>query len=486
MLLAVMASLGGCNTADDSDQYDIQETPTNVAVTSFKLQEDKDVMVGLDSVFFSIDLNQRVIYNADSLPKGTKIDKLVATIKYGSDITKADVIMTDAAGKSDTIDYRIHSTDSIDFTRDVRLHLVASKGMSEATYVLKVNVHQMDADTLSWGQAAVCDLPSRLPSPREQRSVKFDGKAYCLMLESDGSYTLAVDADPASEPWDKTKLDLSFVPAVRSLTATSDALYILSSDGELMKSADGMAWTAAGPTWNRVLGAYADTLLGLTESDGVFSFAQYPASASFVAERVPADFPVSGSTPLCAFESKWAEQPIVITTGGVASDGALVSATWGYDGISWARISEVPAPALVDASMVEYYTFRQPLYGHQTMREYNVWLLMGGRKADGTLNDEIYASLDAGIHWRLFTAADKLPEAIVPTTQCDLLTLPRDMEASLTDAWKTTRVDYKIDGYDISWVCPHIYMFGGRTAEGKLNDKIWKAVLQRLLFTPII
>ena len=486
MCLVVMASLGACNTTADTDEPEMADMPTNVAVSAFKLAADEDVLVGLDSVFFSIDLNQRVIYNADSLPKGTKIDKLVATITYGSDVTTADVIMTDAAGVSDTINYRTHSTDSIDFTRDVKLHLVAGSGLSEATYTIKVNVHQMVPDTLSWGDAAVCELPSRLPSPREQRTVKFNDKAYCLMLESDGTYTLASNGDPATLAWDKTIVSPAFTPAVRSFSATSDALYILTSAGELMTSADGESWSSTGQTWNRVLGAYGSSLLGLTLTDGAYSFACYPASASFSPSRVPADFPVSGSTPLCAFASKWAEMPVVITTGGVASDGALVSATWGYDGVSWAKISEEPAPALVDAAMVAYSMFRQPQAGHQTTKEYNVWLLMGGRKDDGTLNEEIYASLDAGIHWQIFSAANALPAAIPPTVQCDLLTLPRDMEASLTDAWKTTRVAYTVDGYDISWVCPHVYMFGGRKADGSLNDQVWKAVLQRLLFTPII
>ncbi|MDE7409414.1 MAG: hypothetical protein K2N09_05265, partial [Muribaculaceae bacterium] len=55
---------------------------SSVAVTKFSLKSKKGSNVKLDSVFFSIDLNRGVIFNADSLPVGTDVTKLVPVIGY--------------------------------------------------------------------------------------------------------------------------------------------------------------------------------------------------------------------------------------------------------------------------------------------------------------------------------------------------------------------------------------------------------------------
>ena len=48
------------------------------------------------------------------------------------------------------------------------------------------------------------------------------------------------------------------------------------------------------------------------------------------------------------------------------------------------------------------------------------------------------------------------------------------------------RVKYEIDGYNVKWECPYIYLMGGEDAEGMLYNTIWKGVLNRLTFVPII
>ena len=91
-LLAGAATVAVVSCNEKTEDVEIYLTPSNVAVTAFSLNEDDDVMANLDSVFFSIDLANGVIFNADSLPIGTKIDKLVTTIKYSSYVTKAMVL----------------------------------------------------------------------------------------------------------------------------------------------------------------------------------------------------------------------------------------------------------------------------------------------------------------------------------------------------------------------------------------------------------
>ena len=68
------------------------------------------------------------------------------------------------------------------------------------------------------------------------------------------------------------------------------------------------------------------------------------------------------------------------------------------------------------------------------------------------------------------------------------------MSASLDAYWKdldtktprdVKRIQYFVDGSDVDWDCPYIYMFGGHPADGNLQDEILRAVLARLTFSPL-
>lgn len=77
------ALIVSCNKKDDDSSEVLKdETVASVAVSSFSLRANKNIMQNLDSVFFSIDLDRGIIYNADSLPKGTDISKLTVNIGF--------------------------------------------------------------------------------------------------------------------------------------------------------------------------------------------------------------------------------------------------------------------------------------------------------------------------------------------------------------------------------------------------------------------
>ena len=51
-------------------------------------------------------------------------------------------------------------------------------------------------------------------------------------------------------------------PNLRSLTASSNALYVLSTTGDMYKSTDGKSWSATGMKWNHIYGGYGDKIIG--------------------------------------------------------------------------------------------------------------------------------------------------------------------------------------------------------------------------------
>jgi len=479
-------ALSSCNKDSDTTEY---ISPVNLAVKSFSLKADSQ-NPGLDSVYFSIDLEHGVIFNADSLRKGTKINKVVADITFSSEVSEAVIEMSGGTTRQGEIDYRTNPKDSIDFTGDVLLRVKADNGEIGTTYRIKVNVHNTETDLLYWDETANATLPSRLGAPRNQKTVKLGDKTIALIEENDGTYTISTSDNLVEYIWDKQKVTFPFTPDVRTLTATDDKLWILDSTGQLYNTtADNMAWAATGETWITMIGSYVNTVTGLRSENGSIHFAQYPLTN--LNERViPTDFPISGSSNFVTLANKWTSSPVAFFTGGRCADGTLSDATWAFDGAEWVKLGEGGLPSLEGSSVIPYYNYR-PAASGKYMIEYEVWMLVGGRLADGTFNRTVYISYDNGVNWALGSSSLQLPESIPAMTGCDNIVADRDMSANLSDAWtrvadRPRRISYELDGDIIRWGCPYIYLFGGESPDGHLYDSVWQGVLTRLTFTPVI
>ena len=76
--LAALIGVTACNS--DSPEEFVYESSSSVQVTAFSLKADSKVLDSLENVFFSIDLVKGEIFNADSLPFGKKINKLIPDV----------------------------------------------------------------------------------------------------------------------------------------------------------------------------------------------------------------------------------------------------------------------------------------------------------------------------------------------------------------------------------------------------------------------
>ena len=492
-LLLTAGALGACNS-EATDQPDY-EPANSVAVSAFSLSANAKVLSNLDSVFFSIDLNHGIIFNADSLPAGTPVDRLVTKITFPSTVSKAEITMTGGQTRTGTVDYKTSPGDSIDFTGKVTLTLSSDDGSLSKSYDLRVNVHKMVADSLMWDNTSLTLLPSGSGDdamPVAQRTVSMADKVYTLLSEADGSFSMAVTADPASSAWSVTPLSLPFTPQTRSMAAADATLYILSETGDLYSSADGISWTACGVNWSAIIGGFGDAVLGIRPESGHLYHDIYPRPAGFNETEIPADFPTSGMSDFHSFTSRWAVDPIGLFIGG-SRDGRLSDATWAYDGSDWAKISHKPLPAMEGALMLPYLNYRQTATSW-VQTEFSVLLAFGGRLEDGTLNRTVYISYDNGVNWMKADSLLQLPEFMPTLTDADAVISSIGMEADLNDRWQTRdvrvspavkRLTYVTDGSNISWDCPYIYLFGGNEASGRFNYYIWRAVLARLTFAPL-
>ncbi len=483
-----------CNKDSDATPYYVE--PSSVAVNGFYLKPNSKVLSGLDSVFFSIDLQRGLIFNADSLPKGTKVDALIPVIALPSSVTKATITMDGGSKRTGDVDYLRNSDDSIDFSGRVYLELVSAEGNSRA-YQIKVNVHTMEPDSLWWGNTAIAKLPSRFDAPIEQRTVQTgDGSVAALILESDGSLTFSESEDAFSGVWSKRKVELPFAPRVRTLNYCDSRFYLLSYDGVLFSSDDGFSgWRSTGEKWTSILGAYTDRLIGITLPDeaGVRQFTSYPAGA--MSGEVPAGFPLSGSTDMLILTSRWWRNPYAILCGGVDAQGKISDAAWAYDGATWAQVSNGGLPALRGAALVPYFAYRRTNKAW-VFNEYSVLMLLGGCDADGGLNRDMYVSYDNGVFWSKASELMQMPKYIPGMHDLDAVIATTSMSGNFEPRWWSStetpdlpswyKVDYTTNGYDVTWDCPYIYLYGGYGADGKLCDSVWRGVIRRLTFMPLL
>lgn len=476
--------LYSCNAKEEETDDDNYISAQSVAVTAFSLSADIRVMPNLDSVYFSIDLDHGVIFNADSLPKGTKVTKLIPKITYPSSVTAAVIEMKGGTHREDgTVNYFSNTNDTIDFTGEVTLTLSAGDDLSK-TYRLKVNVHEQDPDTLYWDDMARTPLPSRLGTPVAQKTVPFKGGSYSIIEESDGTYTAAVCPDLFTAQWAKSALSLSFTPDLQSLAVAADgSLYILGSQGELMFSADGISWSQLDTGWSQIIGAYGNAMLGVKANGNRRNMVCWPQN-SVPEIELPDTFPLKGYTAPIQYSTRWTPDPTIVLFGAGTADSSA-SGSWAFDGSSWADIADQPLPALEGLTVVPYYAFLNNA-SNGLIREFEALLAFGGRHTDGTVNNIVYISYNQGINWRPAPHYMQMPPEVDTGYLVDAVSAPTEMQAELSARWNARRrVNFEIDGNLIIWQCPYIFLFGGIDASQSLNPYIRSGVLRRLTFTPL-
>ncbi|MBP1542002.1 MAG: hypothetical protein ILA25_07515 [Prevotella sp.] len=155
LLMAALITLSSCKDSDaDTTLYN------DAAITGFYLGTMKRNVDGVTKTFagsnYPFRISQvaeltptgkwvRTIENADSLPKGTDVKRVVCNITTRNN---GLVVIQDVG--SDTLRY-YNASDSIDFSQTRRFVVMPSDGSTSNTqYDIKVNVHREKGDSLQW------------------------------------------------------------------------------------------------------------------------------------------------------------------------------------------------------------------------------------------------------------------------------------------------------------------------------------------------
>lgn len=472
--LLLTTLLGACNKDDSDDEAEVVLADVGSAstiVSSFSLKSNWKLLNGLDSVFFSIDQVKGIIFNADSLPEGTDVRKLQVSIGAPSAASSVEIIMPSLYDGHDTIiNYLKNPNDSINFSRgSVMIRVNSANGNQERVYNVNVNVHKINADSLQWKTTAA-KLPSNLAArPTAEKSVKFGNKYLCLTGDSNGNACLATSNDPLTGEWEQESVSLPADSKIESLTATSDALYIIGGD-KLYRSVNGTDWSETGSDgWTWIYGPYDDNIIGAKGTE----WETYPGGTK---GTIPYNMPVKGTSVLWTYTDEWFIEPQAIFAGGILADGTLSGDAWGFDGTGWGCLSSrgnlPPAEGIV---LFPYFTYRSGNDKFYIVTKHSCWIALGGKLSGGSINTKVYVSLDNGITWRQASQALQLPEAIGPRFGASVLLADKSFTAAGSRAIAPIT----------QWDAPYVVMSGGYTSRGTLYNELWTGVINRLTFKPL-
>lgn len=483
--LVVATNLLSCNKKDEPNSSTITDysvySGATTLVSSFKLQANTKILSNLDSVHFTIDQDRGIIYNADSLPRGTRVNALLVDLTCATNVSTREFIIKNGTRQQDTIiTYTSSSKDSIDFTGDVTLRITSYDNQHTRDYKVKVNVHKQVPDSIVWNTAMRRDLPGAESTLFESKTVMKNDVFVCL-VDNNSYYVLSESTDPLG-PWDSKPVTFPFEPQVNSLTATSDALYMLDENGQLFKSTDmGDSWSDCGVAWHSLIGAYGNKVLGVKNDGGTWMHDQYPQGDDFVPTPLPQRFPVSGMSQLVMASNEWTSSQQAMMMGGLLANGSCSNAVWGYDGETWGLINDAPGtqalPALHDALMFPYYTYVVAPNGYTPSKQVT-WIVMGGKHPSGDINTVSYVSRNQCINWSKGENGVQLPAHVPAFSGAQAFTFSRVQPRLLSyNPGQTTPIS--------EWDCPYIYIMGGNAASGAALNSIWEGVLTRLTYKPV-
>lgn len=503
LIAAIMATCltVACNGDDSTSYYYTEEYYTNCGITSFGLAKDDSILRNLDSVYFSIDLVQALVFNADSLPPKTDISRLIPTVSATAASQVEFTFKSRHTAADTTVNFTTNPTDSINFSSPVTMTVTANDGITKRNYTIMINVHNVEPDTLYWNTLEQQSFPL---AAKAQRTVLLSGRPVTLIEGTDGSWSICTTTDPETYPWATATSPVPAGTDINTFAATTDgALYIATTDGELHRSTDkGASWASTATTMHCVYGGYGTTLLGARHDVDGWKHVTYPAST----EIALADgCPVSGTSQLVNYESKWSSSPMALMVGGIDADGNYIGDSWAYDGTIWHRISSRGIDERAGVTLVPYTT---PVMGNGAWRvtDEDALLAMGGtyKDEDGVAASKtVYISYDFGLTWAeaddyLQFPAD-FPDFYAAQAYNFEFTLSSRSTTGTIDNWQSLKPRHipawaspvpasaasRIASPVTSWECPYIFLYGGMSSDGTLRPYVTRGVINRFTFKPI-
>lgn len=318
------------------------------------------------------------IYNVDSLPHNTLMDKVAfrSIQAYNGVVTIDRVIPTET--ETDTI---FSPTDSTDFTRKRYFTLYGRDQVSRRKYEIELRVHQEYGDSLRWQLQGISD---EVAAMTRTKALFAQGAWYLFGTKGDARYVLTANG---SQPLD-TDID------TRSITVYDGKFYGLAG-ATLMASVDGRAWhrVDGAPQMRSLFGTWSQGLVAYT---AVGKVVRATGNAAWVEDEAEAEYPMPDTEVMAVAKMKTNGAPLedIILVGQRdgsthiwkstlehRQDGTVRSYGWKY--LPQTSENTYPCPMLRQPALVNYDGGA---------------LLIGTGMAADTINNPLYSE-DYGRTW---------------------------------------------------------------------------------------
>lgn len=445
--------LSSCLNSDDQEY----EIPKDCQITSFSVKNDSILGVKVDTVKFVIDQVNGRIFNPDSLPFGTEVEKVICTVSVATGTYTIEV--TQDALPDSTFFW--NREDSLDFSKPVKFVTSAYDGITKKVYNAQINVHQVVPDSMSWElyDSSVLGFPVK-----EQKVVTWGEENneyyYMYVQETDASKGYSLYSSSVSDAKSWTKITLNGLPAgevrLSQMTEYDDALFVPTTKGALYSSVNGKDWTLVEQNYSvkTLLGAIEAVndgslkqpsfLSAIVDNNGVLSFASLNNLKEWqIGEAVYDNFPVTGFGSLASYSTS-SKQNNLTVVAGKDKNGKLLNSAWStMNGYQWVLLTDIES---------DYFDKRE---GVMLSAYDDKFCLIGGIGESNKAFKDIYFSIDRGVTWTLSDTLTVMPE------------------------------DYKARGFASVLVDKENFMliFGGKENNNANDlDQIWKGRINRLGF----
>jgi len=330
-------TLSSCN--NDSDTITQIDASADAQIYSFALAAKAyDAIDSLNypilaKTSFSVDQDNRLVFNRDSLPFQTKLRNYAVTISYSSSATpsKVELIYADSVAEW-------NGSDSIDFSLYPKFKVTAANGTSNKEYTIDIRIRKVDPDLINWSKITLA-IPS---SVKEQKT---------LMTETDGFYTFSIDNDnqlylhktDAEVTKYKTKEVINGISAsnikLETITLLNGKFYAIDNLKNGYISTNGIDWTQKSSDVKSILGilpftsADKDVLLVITTDGTKDSFTKTSDMENFEPIRELSTFEsnglsFSGFSSVTNYDRSNLNKNILTITSGKKADGSYSNLTW--------------------------------------------------------------------------------------------------------------------------------------------------------------
>lgn len=233
-LFLAIISMASCST--DSTSTTDTVLSSDAQITSYKLVADANKGINLGQTFFTIDQQTNQIYNADSLPVGTKVDSLMATISFAS----ASKVQVQYEGK-EFKDFK--TTDSLNYKKPFKMKVVAYNGTDEKIYTVKLNVHTVDPEAMPWSQLTTAAWNST--AYLNSKTVLFKGEFVSYLKTTSAMICFKSTATDGIQ-WALKSNNIPADANLESITLFNDKLFVNTVSGSLYSSDNGENWVKSG------------------------------------------------------------------------------------------------------------------------------------------------------------------------------------------------------------------------------------------------